>query len=114
VLFRRRLDELDFDRQIAIHPVPDGPVEIAAVAGPLRTRRSGDMIVIRFTGGGHAVAISPQGLAWQWPGDADAPRRMMLYTATGSRSARGEARRLAQPQRRDALYKADLGAVPAG
>ena len=112
MLFRRRLDELGFDRQVAIHRVPDGPVVIVAAAGPLRTRRSGDMIAVRFADGGHAVAVSPQGLAWQWPGEADAPRRVMLYAASGSRSARGEARRLARPQRRDALYKADLRAAP--
>ena len=114
MLFRRRLDKLGFDRQIAIHRVPDGPVVIATAAGPLRTRRSGDMLVVRFADGVHAVAVSPEGLAWQWPGEADKPRRMMLYAATGRRSARAEARRVAQPRRRDALFKADLCAVAAG
>ena len=117
MLFRRRLDELDFDRQIAVHRVPDGSVVIAAAAGPLRSRRDGDMIVLKFDTGEFAVAVSPRALAWHWPGPGPGPGgqlcRMMLYSANGSRAWRGELRRVARPQRRDALYKADLLAPAA-
>ncbi|GAB3139441.1 hypothetical protein [Marisediminicola antarctica] len=110
MLFRRRLDQLDFVRVLAVHRVPDGPVVIAAAAGPLRSRRDGDMIVLKFDTGQYAVAVSPRALAWRWPGAAGEPCRMMLYSVSGSRTWRGELRRVAKPQRRDALYKADLAA----
>lgn len=113
MLFRRRLDELDFDRRIAIHRVPDGSVVIAVAAGPLRSRRDGDMIVLKFDTGQFAVAVSPRALAWHWPRPAGETCRMMLYSASGSRPWRGELRRVARPQRRDALYKADLFAPAA-
>lgn len=81
---------------------------IAAAAGPLRSPRDGDMVVLRFDTGQYAVAVSPRGLAWHWPGSVGEPCRMMLYSATGSRASRGELRRVSRPERRDALYKADL------
>ena len=111
----RRIDALSFDRAIAIHRVPGGSISIARVAGPFRTRRTGDLLVLRFDESGEfAVALSPQALAWSWPGPADEPRRMMLYSATGGRSARSELRRIVDPQRRDALYKADLRETNSG
>ncbi len=105
----RRLDALSFDRTIEIHHVPGGAISSATVAGPFRTRRSGDLLVLRFDDSGEfAVALSPQALAWNWPVPADDARRMMLYSAMGGRSARSELRRIVTPQRRDALFKADL------
>ena len=110
MLFWRRLDELDFVRVVAVHR---GPVVNARAAGPLRSRRDGDMVVLKFDTGQYAVAVSPRALAWRWPGPAGEPCRMMLYSASGSRAWRGELRRVARPQRRDALYKADLLAPAA-
>ena len=81
---------------------------MARAAGPIRSRGNGDMIVLRHDSGRYAVAVSPRGLAWRWPGASGEPRRMMLYSATGTRASRGELRRVSSPQRRDALYKADL------
>ena len=71
------------------------------------------MIVLKFDTGQYAVAVSPRALAWHWPGPAGEPCRMMLYSASGASAWRGELRRVARPQRRDALYKADLLAPAA-
>ena len=104
----RRLDELSFGLPVEVSRVPDGAVMAATAAGPMRTRRHGDLMVVRLGDGEYAIALSPQALRWAGAAGGGEPFRVMLYRADAGRLAWSELRRVLVPQRRDALYKADL------
>ncbi len=74
---------------------------------PIR-RRGREVVLVRLATGEHALALSSETPVWRWPESSDESFVVMLYRADGSRSATGELRRLLDPQRRDALYKAEL------
>ncbi|MFP7832717.1 hypothetical protein [Marisediminicola sp. LYQ134] len=97
---------------------PDGELFEGRMTSPRPTRRDGDLVVVRFDDEAlaerFAVAVSPRGLSWDDATDPHGARRVMLYRVSGDRPAAAEVRRVQVPQRRDALFKADLVEPGAG
>ena len=90
-----------------VRRIPTGTVESADVSDPI-TRRGRQVALVRLADEVYALALSSETPVWRMPDDDGAPFTVMLYRADGSRSARAEIKRLLDPQRRDALYKAEL------
>ncbi|MFP7761015.1 hypothetical protein [Marisediminicola sp. LYQ85] len=115
---RRTIAGLDFSRAVTIVRAPDGEVFEGRMSAPCRTRRDGDLVVVRFDDDSleqrFAVALSPRGLSWDAAVDPHGARRVMLYRVSDGRPAASEVRRVQVPQRRDALFKADLVEPGAG
>lgn len=106
-LIGRSVAAVRFPRMLRVRRIPDGTVTRAQVTEPFR-RRDRDVVLLQLETGEHALALSSESPRWRWPEAADEGFVVMLYRADGQRSAAREMRRLLDPRRRDALYKAEL------
>ena len=106
-LIGRSVAAVQFPRMLRVRRIPDGTVTSARATEPF-TRRGREVVLVRLETGEHALALSSESPVWRWPDPADEGFVVMLYRADSARSATGELRRLLDPQRRDALYKAEL------
>lgn len=106
-MLSRTVAELAYPHAVRVRRIPSGALTMASVSEPIK-RRGRQVAMVRFENGDYALALSSETPVWQWPTDEATPFTVMLYRASADRPARKELRRLLDPQRRDALYKAEL------
>lgn len=106
-LIGRSVADVQFPRMLRVRRIPDGTVTTAQASESFR-RHDREVVLLRLETGEHALALNSESPRWRWPEAADEGFVVMLYRANGERSASREMRRLLDPRRRDALYKAEL------